>query len=200
MKRTILFFLAVLFAANAGSLLAGEPAETIVEEKIVIALETDDFAIEETDLSHLAVGDAETIVTESGKTVDLLRTDDGIEVYVDGELIEAGGTHDENHVVHQIRIVCDDEGEDCSEDMTWMERLEDVEIESLHEGGQKFIVISSEDGDFDVEQLPEGAHEVHGTVHIVKEIDVEVLDEAHEMHGDGEHEVIIIKKKVGEEI
>ena len=189
MNRKILLILAVLTGASTGSLLAGEPDEVIVEEKIVIALETDEFAIEETDLSHLAVGDAETIVTDSGKTVDLLR-----------ELIEAGGMHDEKHVVHQIRIVCEDEGEDCAEDMTWMESLEDVEIESLHEGGQKFIVISTEDGDFDVEQLPEGAHEAHGTVHIVKEMDVEVLDEAHGMHGDGEHEVIIIKKKVGEEI
>ena len=200
MNRKALLILAVLFAANTGALLAGEPEEALVEEKIVIALHTDDFAIEETDLSHLAVGDAETIVTESGKTVDLLRTEDGIEVYVDGELIEGGDMHDEKHVVHKIRIVCDDEGEECSEDMTWMEDLENVEIESLHEHGQKFIVISGEDGEFDVEQLPEGAHEVHGTVHIVKEIDVEVLDEAHELHGDGEREVVIIKKKVGDEI
>jgi hypothetical protein len=199
MNRTILCLLAVLLASSAGALAAAE-YEKVLEEKIVIALNTDDFAIEETDLSHLAVGDAETIVTESGKTVDLLRTEDGIEVYIDGELVDTGGMHDEKHVVHTIRIVCDDEGEDCSEDMTWMESLEDVEIESLQEGGQKFIVISTEDGEFDVEQLPEGAHEVHGTVHIVKEIDVEVLDEVGEMHGDGEHEVIIIKKKVGEEI
>jgi hypothetical protein len=84
--------------------------------------------------------------------------------------------------------------------MTWMESLEDVEIESLHADGQKYIVIHSEDGELDVEQLPEGAREVHGTVHIVKEIDVEVLDEAHELHGEGEREVIIIKKKAGEEI
>ena len=200
MKLKALLILAGLLTVSAAALLAGEPAETVIEEKIVIALETDDFAIEETDLSHLAVGDAETIVTESGKTVDLLRTEDGIEVYVNGELIEAGGMHEEKHVVHRIRIVCDDEGEDCSEDMTWMESLEDVEIESLQEGGQKFIVISTEDGEFDVEQLPEGAHEVHGTVHVVKEIDVEVLDEFGEIHGDGEHEVIIIKKKVGDEI
>lgn len=200
MKLKAFLILAGLFTVSAAAVLAGEPEETVIEEKIVIALETDDFAIEETDLGHLAVGEAETIVTESGKTVDLLRTVDGIEVYVDGELIEAGGMHDEKHVVHTIRVVCDDEEEDCSEDVTWMESLEDVEIESLREGGQKFIVIHSEDGELDVEQLPEGAHEVHGTVHIVKEIDVEVLDEAHEMHGDGEHEVIIIKKNIGEKI
>ena len=144
MNRKVLWILAALIAANAGNLLAGEPGETVVEEKIVIALETDDFAIEETDLSHLAVGDAETIVTESGRTVDLLRTEDGIEVYVDGELIE--------------------------------------------------------DGEWDVEQLADGAHEVHGTVHIVKDIDVEVLDEVDGMHGDVEREIVIIKKKVGDEI
>jgi hypothetical protein len=35
---------------------------------------------------------AETIVTESGKTVDLLRTEDGIE------------SHDETQIVHKIKI------------------------------------------------------------------------------------------------
>jgi hypothetical protein len=198
MNRKALSTLAILAAASSGILLAADPVENVVEEKIVIALETDDFAIGETDLSHLAVGDAETIVTESGKTVDLLRTEDGIEVYVDGELIEAGGAHEAKHVVRQIRVVCDGEEEACVEDMTWMERLEDVEIDALQEGGQKFIVISGEDGEFEVEQLPEGVHEAHGSVHIVRDIDVEVLDEADEMHG--EHEVIIIKQKVGDEI
>ena len=50
---------------------AGEPVETVAD----------------TDISHLGVGDAETIYTESGKTIDLLRTEDGVEVYVDGELL-----------------------------------------------------------------------------------------------------------------
>ena len=58
MKLKALLILAGLLTVSSAALLAGEPAETVIEEKIVIALETDDFAIEETDLSHLAVGDA----------------------------------------------------------------------------------------------------------------------------------------------
>jgi hypothetical protein len=41
---------------------------------MVIALQTDDFELAETDISDLEIGDAETIYTESGKTIDLLRT------------------------------------------------------------------------------------------------------------------------------
>jgi hypothetical protein len=63
--------------------------------------------------------------------------------------------------------------------------------------------MSGEDGEWDVEVLGEGAHEVHGIVHIVEEIDTEVLEElheAHELYGDAEREIIIIKKKAGDEI
>ena len=199
--RTLFTMIAIgLFAIAAQAAVAGDAPGPEGEETIVISIVTDDFAIEDADLSHLAVGDAETFVTDGGKTVDMLRTDDGIEIYVDGELIEGGDVSADKHIVREIHIVCDEEAEDCSEDMTWVEGLEDLEIESLHEHGQKYIVINSEDGEFDVEQLPEGAHEIHGSVHIVKDIDVEVLDELHELHGAGEREVIIIKKEIGDEI
>lgn len=199
--RTLFTMIATgLLVMGSQAAQAGEAPDHAGDETIVISIVTDDFVIEDADLSRLSVGDAETFVTDSGKTVDMLRTEDGIEVYVDGELIEGDDMQDEKHIVHKIRIVCDDEGEECGEDMTWVEGLEDVEIDSLHEHGQKFIVIAGEGGDIDIEQLSESAHEVHGTVHIVKEIDVEVLEEVHELHGDGEREVVIIKKKVGDEI
>jgi len=123
-----------VFALGSASLSAGE-------DKMVIALTTDDFELAETDVSDLEIGDSETFYTESGKTVDLLRTADGIEIYVDGELLELGldgekGIHEGHHIVHQhIEVDCDSE-EDC--DM-------DIELGSLHgEGHHEKVIIIKE--------------------------------------------------------
>ena len=99
MKKTFYILLGGIFIIASFSAIAGDDADVVVEEKIVIALSTDDFELEETDLSHLAVGDAETIVTECGTTIDLLRTEAGIEVYVDGVLLDVGGAHEDPHSV-----------------------------------------------------------------------------------------------------
>lgn len=202
MKAIIPILAGALVLAGAASAVAGDE-EVVVEEKIVIALKTDDFEIEETDLSHLAVGDAETIVTGSGKTVDLLRTEDGIEVYVDGELMDAGAHHDVHHVAHTVEIICDDET-DCDENV-WISRGGEFDFTTDGDGEKKFIVIKGEDEEWDVEMLPDGAHEVHGTVHIVREFSEDMdLGDLHEAHGDlhegVEHDVIIIKKKLEDEI
>jgi hypothetical protein len=91
MIHKIIPLLAVMILTiSAASLSAGE-------DKMVIALTTDDFELAETDVSDLGIGDSETIYTESGKTIDLLRTADGIEIYVDGELLELGSLHGEGH-------------------------------------------------------------------------------------------------------
>ena len=60
--------------------IAGDEQDEAERQPLVIALKADEFELHETDLSHLGVGDAETIVTDSGKTIDLLRTAEGIEI------------------------------------------------------------------------------------------------------------------------
>ncbi|MEE4294556.1 MAG: hypothetical protein V2I79_11390 [Xanthomonadales bacterium] len=197
MNKTTVFVAACFLILGASSAVAGEEPEIVKEEKIVIALETDEFSIAETDLSHLEVGDAETILTESGKTVDLLRTENGIEIYVDGELLDMPGMHEEHHVVHEIKIICDDGEEDCAEDMTWITESGDVDFEALHDGEHKVIIMHGDDVDYDVEVLGDGPHEAHGTVHIVREFEDVDVDDLHEAHN---REVIIIKKKVEDEI
>lgn len=77
-------------AAASPLLLAGEEAGSIETQKIVVAISADEFELAETDVSHLAVGDAETIMTESGRTIDILRTAQGVEIYLDGELLDTG--------------------------------------------------------------------------------------------------------------
>jgi len=124
----------MVFVLSTAALSAGE-------DKMVIALTTDDFELAETDVSDLEIGDSETIYTQSGKTIDLLRTAEGVEIYVDGELLELGlkgeeGVHEGHHIVHQhIEVDCDSE-EDC--DM-------DTEPGSLHgEGHHEKVIIIKE--------------------------------------------------------
>ena len=135
--KLILLLAVAVFMLGAASLSAGE-------DKMVIALTTDDFELAETDVSDLEIGDSETIYTQSGKTIDLLRTADGIEIYVDGELLELGlgdeeGIHEGHHIVHQhVEVDCDTE-EDC--DM-------DIELGSLHgEGHHQKVIIIKEKAD-----------------------------------------------------
>ncbi len=84
MKTKFSMTLLVILSAfiYAGVTLAGD------KEKMVIQLKTNDFEIAETDISDLAIGESETIVTENGRTIDLLRTAEGVEIYVDGELMD----------------------------------------------------------------------------------------------------------------
>ena len=62
-----------IFSLAALALLITTSAQAGSKEKMVIALKTDDFTLAETDVSSLAVGEAQTIETDSGKVIDILR-------------------------------------------------------------------------------------------------------------------------------
>ena len=161
----------------AGAALAGETGEVVMDQKMVVALTTPHFEIAETDISHLAVGESETIVTDSGRTVDLLRTEDGVEVFLDGVKLDIP-MEGEEHVIHEeIEIHCDSD-EDC-ETLTWISEDGEIDLEAL-EGAYRTIVIRRET-------------EISGGE---ADIDVEV-----ESEGEGhEEKVIIIRKKSADEI
>lgn len=171
---TILFPVIVLLALGSPLAQAGGDSEAVVEKKIVVAVSADDFELMETDVSHLGIGDAETIVTDSGKTIDILRTEEGLEIYADGELINAGaasdmGLHEKHHIIHKrIEIECETE-EEC-EELVWVSEDGDIDIdiESLHEAEHDIIMIHGD-----------SAHE-----------EMELLD------GEHNRKVIIIKKEV----
>jgi hypothetical protein len=163
--------LAIATLLYAGHAFAGE------QEKIVIQLKTDDFELAETDISELGIGESETIVTESGKIIDLLRTPDGVEIYVDGELMDVPGmgSHDGHHgdsvnVHKSIMIECEVEGDEeietsCAEDMhvlsgdghkIWFSENENIDLGTLHEAGEGHKIIrihKSLDVDADVETI-----------------------------------------------
>ncbi len=81
-------------------ILAATSVQAENQKKMIVALKTSDFELTETDISSLAVGEAQTIETESGRVIDILRTADGAEIYVDGELLEMNFDDDALHEKH----------------------------------------------------------------------------------------------------
>lgn len=128
--------------------------------KMIIKLKTNEFEIAATDISNLQVGDAETIVTDSGKIIDLLRTADGVEIYVDGEMLEIpdlnsagldGGMHTGldggmHTIIHKHKhLEClvdgDDESEwECADELAFFSD-EDSGFEFLHTDGDAHTII-----------------------------------------------------------
>jgi len=166
-------------------------------EKMVIALKTDDFELAETDISELAIGEAQTIETESGRVIDILRTADGAEIYVDGELLELnfdGAELHEKHTMEQhVEIVCDDDeecdrhvivlGDDNSHSTEWV--TEDGENVFIHKEVE-ITCTDDEDGTACSDRM----------IWISDDEDVD-LEELHESHQSGEgHKVIVIKKEI----
>ena len=190
-------YLQPVFVLMALALLATTSVQAGNQEKMVIALKTSDFELTETDISELAIGEAQTIETESGKVIDILRTADGAEIYVDGELLEMNfdkeGLHEQHMVKKHVEIICDDD-EECDENVFVLhgedhdishlvsadgENIvihEEIEIECTDDDGETSctdkMVWMSDDGDIDIEEL-------------------------HEMHKNQEgHKVIVIKKEI----
>lgn len=189
-----------VFALLLLSLLATSSIQADSGEKIIIALKTDDFELAQTDVSTLAVGESQTIETDSGRVIDILRTTDGVEIYVDGELLDVGsssnGLHEDHMIKEQVEVNCDDDDEECDKNI---------------------YVIVSDDTD-----SASWVTENNGDIIVKKEIELSCTDEAegttcsstttwvsdgedidpgklHEMHMQGEGEgqqVIMIKKHV----
>jgi hypothetical protein len=161
--------------------LAAEDLDPAADKKIFVAVKADDLDLARTDISHLAVGDAETVHTESGRTVDLLRTEEGVEVYVDGERVAMGphGDAEPGEVHKRIQIICDDEAAegDC-EELAMLDHG-DIDLEAMAAAGQHVIVIRDGEG--------EGGDEV-------------TISEDVEHHAEGEVHKIIVIEKSGEEI
>lgn len=82
MKRLLITPLVLLAGLSAA--VAGGDTET----RRMIAVHTDELGLVELDLSDLQLGESRTVTTENGHVVDALVTAEGVELYVDGELLE----------------------------------------------------------------------------------------------------------------
>lgn len=149
LNKFTLIFVVLFLALCANPASAGEGSHADHEKTIVVKLKTDDFEAIETDVSDLAVGESEIIHTEDGRTIDLLRTTDGVEIYVDGELVDTdlegdGQVHKKHIVVHKdidvetnVEIECD-EAEEC-EELVWISE-DEIDVHSA-DHDEKIIVI-----------------------------------------------------------
>jgi len=140
------YYFRPVFSLATFVFLLANTAQANNSEHMVIALKTDQFELTETDISDLAVGEAQTITTDSGKVLDILRTVDGVEIYVDGELldmnIDEDGVHEDHVVRKHVEVICDS-AEECDknivihagdDDSGWVsEDGEDIDLEELHQ-------------------------------------------------------------------
>lgn len=193
MKQLLKPFLPLTICA----ILAATPVWAGDREEMVIELKTSDFEVAATDISELAIGESKTIETDSGKIIDILRTNDGAEIYIDGELLEMNNTHGGMHEIHKIEkhveIICDDE-ENCEEEILVLTDGEPVEFGfATSEGDNVFIHREIE---LSCTHEEDSTSCSDSTVWVTENGDID-LQELHERHGDGKsHKVIVIKKEV----
>ncbi len=170
-------------------------AET--EEKMVIALKTDQFELTETDISTLAIGEAQTIETDSGKVIDILRTVDGVEIYVDGELLDLNfndqGLHEEHMIRKHVEVICDSDDE-CDKNVIILASDDDDIFDWVTEDGEMLIIHKEIKLSCSDQELGASCSDPMIWVSEGEDID---LDELHQMHLNGEgHKVIVIRKEV----
>jgi len=135
---------------------------TLAEETLMIEIQGDDFNLQETNLSHLAVGESEIIYTESGKELTMTRTEHGMEVLVDGEKIGP-----DPHLAKaecNVEVIVESDCENCEvelhkmlvlaqadgDDMGCMHENVDIEKAWVSEDGQQHVfkhINSHSDGD-----------------------------------------------------
>jgi hypothetical protein len=183
-NKSLLVPIALLAACCALGAVAGEGIETKMAHKQVIALKTSDFELAETDVSDLAIGESKTIVTDSGKTIDLLRTAEGMEIYVDGQQLntdfpdasELHGTHAQLH--KNIEIVCTEE--ECANNV-WISEGDEVHVEVVTTGDahqiitREVIIECSDDSDCDehtvrvtADAMMTGLEDAVGEIHVIR--------------------------------
>ena len=159
-----------------------------------MAVETDDFKITEADIGALAIGEAKTIETPSGQVVDILRTADGAEIYIDGELVDPGfGLEDRDRDVHIIRnhvqVDCNDEGVECEKHIV---------IQSGSDGEVSAWTVDGDDAEFHQKKIEISCSDEGGATdcdaHVIRIGDGDVIniEKIHESHADGEARTYIV--------
>ena len=142
----------------------------------------------EADVSALELGESQSFVTDSGRTVDILRVPEGIELYLDGELIETGelsATLEDRLALHEelVTIDCDEETQgDCAD------LIED--LAHAHADGMKVIIARQH-----VEEICDQDGNCDRSVWISQDGDMTIDIDADIQH-DKDHEVIVIRKEI----
>mgnify|MGYP006987946230 CR=1 FL=1 len=171
------------------SLLASFAMSAQAREKMLIALKTSDFELTKTDISSLAIGESKTIETGNGKVIDILRTGDGAEIYVDGQLLDINQPHQGHDITQHIEVICEDD-ENCDED---------VLFNAGHGSGQSGWVTEEGDTVFIHKEIILACNDGENSscsdkTNWVNEAGDFDLEELHE--GEGGHKIIVIEKEI----
>jgi hypothetical protein len=167
-------------------------------EKMIFAVKADDFELAETDISNLAIGESQTIETASGKVVDILRTEEGAEIYVDGELLEmdfSGEPLHEKHMMQKhVEVICDT-GDECDKNI-FVVAGDDTDTSGWVTDDGKNVVIHKEI-EITCESDEDEDPDCNDKMVWISEGDNIDLEKLHQMHIDREgeaHKVIVVKK------
>ena len=196
-------YLCPIFTLAAFALLATTSVLAENDYKMVIALKTDNFELTETDISTLAIGESQTIETDDGKVIDILRTADGAEIYVDGELLEINfddemlheGLHETHMIRKHVEVICDDQEECDNHVMIIADGVDDAQhwVAEISD-----LVMLDEDMEFFCSDEADSSSCSDHIAWIADGDDIDIDIEAlHELHmSDEDHQVIVIKKKI----
>jgi hypothetical protein len=141
---------------TAPLLASSAAAEQEVHRKHVIKVMTDGAEVIEADVSHLQPGESEVFVTESGSTVDLLRTADGMEIYIDGELVDAAP---DEAVLARLHLAEEHVAGEHGEEFTWTEDI-DIDCQAEDEETCAELIFLAREGDLEDIHSLAGDHEV----------------------------------------
>jgi hypothetical protein len=191
------YLFTLIFALTSITISATSNVLADTQEKMIIALKTHDFELTETDISSLAVGESQTIETESGRVIDILRTADGAEIYVDGELLEMNldneGLHEKHMVKKHIEIECEND-EECDKNVFVITGDNHDVPKWVTEDGENVFI--HKEVEFSCTDDEEGTSCSDKAIWMTDGEDID-LEELHEKHISGkEHKVIVIKKEV----
>lgn len=187
-----------VYALIALAMFSIVPGHASDEKNMVISIETDSINLTEMDVGSLAIGESKTIETDSGQVIDLLRTVDNVEIYIDGELVDIGFGQNPDSAVHIIKkhveITCDDEDEDACEKHLVIHADGDYDFSAWSVEGEEETL-----GHDDIEITcitEEDESECISHVVWVNDGDEIEIESLHPEHVDGEqHKIIVIEKK-----
>jgi hypothetical protein len=190
-------FFKPVFSLAIFAILASVSVQADSQEQMIIALKTTDFELTETDISELAVGEAKTIETDSGKVIDILRTAEGAEIYIDGELLELNfdndGQHDEHMVKKHFEVICE-EGQECDENVIVLGGQDHHGLDLVGEHENMIFIHKEVELSCTDDEEGTSCRDEHIWISDGEESE---FAELHKMHQDGEgHKLIVIRKEI----
>jgi hypothetical protein len=87
MNPAILAVSAIFLSASGAAFARSDTLAPFELERIVVTPENGGTIITTLDSNDLKIGESQTVVTASGAVVSLLKTEYGVEIYVDGNLL-----------------------------------------------------------------------------------------------------------------